>query len=481
MEADMTRYVPSPRNAEEHAVLEVCLRHILDIHGEAPGYIHVWQPKSDGTNQFVLSPLPEFIDKFLDNPWEFENGLPGDLYLRQQTYRIRWWRAGTVQHTPVTSLHTVAIDLDCYKLQLTPEQAAFGALHELKLEGIPLPNHIDYSGNGTQGGVYLRWLLEPRNADTGLERSRDNKLWKDVTNRLIEYLSMFGADPQAKSLAHWFRVPGSLNSKYANDGNGAPSFREHIHEDRIDLEDLAFPLGARRLTGDLTPASSRRKIDHRRASNRTRAGTNGSHVHPNQRCLTALERLNDHRGGIGEGHRNNALYKFLCLMAGTGINPETVRQRAEEFASKFKPPLQDAEVQRTIESGLKAKPMRHSYRSLITAFDISKAEQEALEITAIPPLRDSTGQIIPENQAYHQETNRQRAMKRRRSQGVETMATANTKKSMARSKAKRKRFLEVVSKNEFTGKPNFSALGREAEIHRDTARKYWRELETGEK
>ena len=111
---------------------------------------------------------------------------------------------------------------------------------------------------------------------------------------------MYGADPQAVDLAHWFRVPGSINSKYAHIGNGAPSFREHIHEDRIDLEDLAFPLGARRLTGDLTPARNRRKPADNRSAYRPGPGAGGKRIHANQHSLNALVRLNDLRGGIGE-------------------------------------------------------------------------------------------------------------------------------------------------------------------------------------
>ena len=231
----MVRYNPTPRNAEKQDAIELCLKNILEIHREQSGYIHVWQRKEDGSHQFVNERFDNFSEAFIAKQWEFENGQIVDLYCRQQTYHLKWWQAGAVKHTPVRSLHTLTIDLDCYNKGLSPTQAVDGALNEIRLEGIPAPNHVDYSGNGTVGGAYLRWLLEPRDAAGGLERSRDTKLWKNCIAKLVEALEMFGADQNAKDLARWLRVPGSVNSKYSQDGNGAPSFREHIHDDLVDL------------------------------------------------------------------------------------------------------------------------------------------------------------------------------------------------------------------------------------------------------
>ena len=75
----MPRFAPNPRNANERAALELCLQHILEVHHDTPGYIHVWQPLKNEANQFVLATLPDFITKFIEKPWMFENGLPIDL------------------------------------------------------------------------------------------------------------------------------------------------------------------------------------------------------------------------------------------------------------------------------------------------------------------------------------------------------------------------------------------------------------------
>jgi len=464
----MARYIPTTRNTEEQDAIKLCLKNILEIHREQSGYIHVWQRKEDGSHQFVNERLENISDTFNAKQWEFENGQIVDLYCRQQTYHEKWWRAGSVKHTPVRSLHSLAIDLDCYNKGLSPTQAVEGALNELRLEGIPPPNHVDYSGNGTAGGAYLRWILKPRDAEGGLERSRDIKLWKGCISKLVEVLEMFGADHNAKDLARWLRVPGSVNSKYSKDGNGAPSFREHIHGDYIDLEDLAFPLGERRLSGDLTPRIQQSKSITKPVNGQGKSNSKP----PNQYVSGALSGLNQLRGGIKKGLRNGALYKFVVLHVGSGLSHKIIKDKAIEFASNFDPPLPETEVERTISSGLKARQMPHSYRSLITSFDITPKEQAALGIKQIPPVRDRHGQVIEANRPYHRTASRTRTMEHRRRSGVRPRAVVNAEKSKAQSATMKAKFKSIHEKMDEKSKRNISAVARKTNLQRLTVRKY---------
>lgn len=471
----MTRYTRLPRNAEELDAIELCLKNILEVHRQQPGYIHVWQRKEDGTNQFVNERSENFKEAFVAKQWEFENGQIVDLYCRQQTYHEKWWQAGSVKHTPVKSLHSLTVDLDCYNKGLSPSQAVDGALNELRLEGIPPPNHVDYSGNGTAGGAYLRWLLEPRDAEGGLERSRDTKLWKSCIAKLVEALDIFGADPNATDLARWLRVPGSVNSKYSQDGNGAPSFREHVHGNLVDLEELAFPLGERRLSGDLPAREHTPELSDGQLHQPVQKSTSPNSVHPHVHIRQALSGLNKLRCGMKEGKRNEALYRFVVLHLGSGLSHESIKDKATEFASNFDPPLPEPEMERTISSGLKARKMPHSYRSLISSFGITPKEQTALGIRPIPPVHDSHGQVIEANKPYHRTASQKRTMEHRRRNGVRPRVDVNAEKSKAQSAGKRAKFKTIHDQMDDKSKRNISAIARATDLHPQTVRKYQKE------
>ena len=198
----MTRYVPNPRSDAENAALQSCLDAILAVHGGATGYIHGWQRKGDDSNHWFCRRLPDFEREFMAQPWEFENGHPVELYCRQQTFHIPWWSAGTVKYPPVAELRCVAIDLDPYNLDppLPVQEAVDGALAAINDAGLLRPNHVDYSGDGTNGGAYIRWLIEPLAADTALGRYRDRKLWQDTVSALLDLLAPIGADRRAADL-----------------------------------------------------------------------------------------------------------------------------------------------------------------------------------------------------------------------------------------------------------------------------------------
>src|SRR5262249_13240110 len=119
---------------------------------------------------------------------------------------------------------------------------------------------VDFSGNGTRGGIYVRWLIEPLNAETALQRWHDWQLWREVMKRLTVLLKPLGANGQAKDAARWLRVPGSINSKYIELGNGAPSFRDRLHANRIPLANLAVPLGIDTAAWPYAPKSLQQKV-----------------------------------------------------------------------------------------------------------------------------------------------------------------------------------------------------------------------------
>lgn len=126
-------------------------------------------------------------------------------------------------------------DLDTYRLSWsagrTPEQLAESVLYHCRMEGIPLPSLLIYSGRGIQA----KWLLDgalPRHA---LPR------WNACQRYLVDRLAELGADQQAKDASRVLRLVDTVNTKTGNvcrvvhveaDSSGGPicySF-EHLAE-----------------------------------------------------------------------------------------------------------------------------------------------------------------------------------------------------------------------------------------------------------
>ncbi|EMQ5441094.1 replication protein [Pseudomonas aeruginosa] len=101
-------------------------------------------------------------------------------------------------------------DLDTYRLSWsvgrTPEQLAESVLYYCRLEGIPAPSLLIYSGRGIQA----KWLLDgalPRHA---LPR------WNACQRYLVDRLTSLGADLQAKDASRVLRLVDTVNTKSGN-------------------------------------------------------------------------------------------------------------------------------------------------------------------------------------------------------------------------------------------------------------------------
>ncbi|MER1082074.1 replication protein, partial [Pseudomonas aeruginosa] len=88
----------------------------------------------------------------------------------------------------------------------TPEQLAESVLYYCRLEGIPAPSLLIYSGRGIQA----KWLLDgalPRHA---LPR------WNACQRYLVDRLTSLGADLQAKDASRVLRLVNTVNTKSGN-------------------------------------------------------------------------------------------------------------------------------------------------------------------------------------------------------------------------------------------------------------------------
>ncbi len=471
----MTRYVPDPRSKSEEEALFTCLFSILDTLKEVSGYIHVWQPLENGTFVGIADQLPDFQSAFWDAEWEFENSIPVELYYRQQSYGVEWIKAGIGSYPNVESIISIAVDLDPYSLEppMPVHDAVTAAMDRLKEFGLPLPNYVDFSGNGHAGGAYLKWNLIPLHSVAGLERYRDRHYWTQTAKALVGFLRPFGADPAVTDLARWLRVPGSLNAKYLDQGNGSPSFREYHHDHQIDLSELAQPLAVKRLKGQ--PSSTRYKHAAKTVVHNNEPVEELSALqskHPAMHVADKLWRLNQLRGGIKKGRRNDALYIYTCLFAGSPLAPEIIEEKALILASSFTPALPEQEVSKTIRQGLNSKPYKISYSWLIDRFSITTSEQMALGIEARPPMHNEFGTVIPAYRNWHLRDARERTMQSRRRQGVRPIREVNAEKSRCRANAKRDAVRRVLPLNQTQVRLTTTEIAQKAGVSWNTAKKY---------
>lgn len=469
----MARYIPETRSKLEEEALFECLWSILDTHNSAAGYIHVWQRLEDGSNHWLGEPLSDFPEAFWNTEWEFENGHPVDMYYRQQSYYVPYLGGGAGTYPPVRELLTLSIDLDPYSLHpsLTIQDAVKNSLDKLDKCGFPPPNHIDFSGNGFDGGAYIRWLFNPVTVHDSHERYRDRHYWTQTTKAMADFLSPFGADLSATDLARWLRVPGSLNSKYLDEGNGGPSFREYHHDRLIDLSQVSEPLGITRMSGELpakrlAPAPDVFNEEYVEELSALQAN------HPMMHFANALWKLNELRGGIKEGKRNTALYTYVASFAGSPLATEIIEDKAYRFASGFSPSLPREEIEKTIKQGLNAAPYKLSYRWLIRQFGISPEEQKKLGICPRPAMHNEQGKVIPANREWHRQDATRRAHKSRRLRGVRPLDVVNAEKSNAIATAKKKAVEAAISVIGPSKPRSVSEVSRLAGVAWKTAKKH---------
>jgi len=108
----------------------------------------------------------------------------------------------TVEH--LKNLNALYVDIDCYKIGLTPEQVLNELENDYFGRSLPLPTFVINSGRG----LYLIWkICEDRNA---LPR------WTSVQHYLCEVCKPFNSDSQCLDAARILRVPFSVN-----ENNGA--------------------------------------------------------------------------------------------------------------------------------------------------------------------------------------------------------------------------------------------------------------------
>ena len=106
-----------------------------------------------------------------------------------------------MQH--LASVGLLFIDVDCYKVGMSPEQAENLLLLRCEEDGFPLPSLIVRSGRGLQ----VKWLLKSPLPRFALPRW--NACQRELVNRFLD----LGADPAAKDASRVLRLVDTVNTK----------------------------------------------------------------------------------------------------------------------------------------------------------------------------------------------------------------------------------------------------------------------------
>ena len=100
-------------------------------------------------------------------------------------------------------LNALFVDIDCYKLNLTQEQAIYQMENDYFGKVIPIPTFIIKSGQG----LYLLWKIYKGDDKKAIPK------WNKIQRYIHSKLKELGADGQALDAARILRVPFTGNSK----------------------------------------------------------------------------------------------------------------------------------------------------------------------------------------------------------------------------------------------------------------------------
>lgn len=253
-----------------------------------------------------------------------------DVYLSLNAFKY-----GSRTTKELKQIRNIGVDIDCYKIGLSADQAA-ERVQDLIVEGkIPNPNLVIRSGRGLQLVYSIVGGASPKMAF----------LSEYITNQYIAELKDLGADTAATGPSRVFRLPGSINSK-----NGRLVTVETWRKLEYSLEELySF----------CTPLEKPKKRRKPRKPSENKivpftvpGGLMNLHS-LNFSRKTDLEKLVQLRNGEMTGHRNTILYIYSYISTLYAKNKADTFYYADQLNSRFTDPLKKKDVQTVVDSAFK--------------------------------------------------------------------------------------------------------------------------------
>lgn len=341
-----------------------------------------------------------------------------NVFLSLNAFNGKHRRANTI-----TQLRNVGIDLDCYKLGLTAEEAAKKLQALVYVGRVPNPNLLIRSGNGLQLVYGIAGGLPPTNEMKWIVSY--------ITNELATLLQPLGADFAANTLERVFRLPGTYNAKPGKEKKlvTAEVWNREEHTINSLMEYCTPYLPSNKPVQPRKPKGELKYLDFTKTQGMTTRTLNTARMND----MLRLVRL---RNGAIEA-RNVFTYDYAFMMALMTKDEGAVLTAAFQINDLFDDPQTSKIVERTARNAYKdgrafwdafvkneysvkglprdlVKPKQT--RTLIKQHSITLDEQQELSTLISKEVRD--------------ERQREAITDKRRAQGVRPMSEYNENRSL---------------------------------------------------
>ena len=243
---------------------------------------------------------------------------------------------GSIERTEsnVVQIRCIGIDIDCYTVGMTIEQAEQEIYKMVAVGTLPNPNLVIYSGNGLQ----LVYSIQ------GGAPAKLSWLTKDITAQLVLKTSHIGSDMSCIDTARVFRMPGTINEKK---GKGRKATSSALwRQAEYDLSELyAYCEPFRKRTQQPLKPLKLKPIP--------KQGDMGYKLLTlNQSRLTDFYKLIEMRNGNIE-MRNVLTYDFAFILALMTKDEHEVVIQTQKFNTNYDDPQPISEVARTASRAFK--------------------------------------------------------------------------------------------------------------------------------
>lgn len=251
-------------------------------------------------------------------------------------------------------LHSVYIDIDCYKKNLTKEETVH-LLKEMYGE-IPRPNFLIDSGRG----IYYVILIN--------ESKKKLSEWQTIEKFLYSKMESLGADAKCLDATRVLRIIDSVNSK----NNGKVKV----------LDQYEYDYSINEILKKYIPEIPKYKKSKKKKKGRPRKFVslyNLYHLYASR--IADIEKLCELRNYNMTGYRETTLflYRYFCNIYHD--NEEDALYNALELNKMFTEPLNEDELIKDTESASRYyKDIKYKYSNakLISILDITEEEQKKL-------------------------------------------------------------------------------------------------------
>ena len=267
----------------------------------------------------------------------------------------------------LAQIRNVGIDLDCYKLGITPADCKDELFKLIAHSKIPNPNIVINSGNGVQLIYSIHGGAAPTNEIKWLVSY--------ITAELAGQLKHLGADFQCIDLARVFRLPYTLNKK-----EGYPT--KLVTADLWNQKEWTL----NELMDYVKPYKPAKKRNRLRAVTPLRGFKKGMRTLPQMNMARANDLLNLVR--LRNGHienRNILCYDYaFSLRLGSDLNRSEIHTAVLQMDSSFTSQQKRNVLRTTVKSAL------DDAEAFWRAFEENNYHVEGLDNKLVKPKRTST-------------------------------------------------------------------------------------------